>query len=244
MNNKTLLTGFAIALLAYSGWRTWDYLSRYLLNDVAVTESVIIGAFFLVVTEIGYLFWLHKGQPDATTDLQETTATILIYIDLFGSLAIGLADLAVHNSMYNVDLTAIDPILFLMPWFLIASNLIGYTIYHGGDSERQLERATRQLKHEEIRFEIEARRQALDELNKNRQAMGAKLAPHYFKDIVDRVEGRTVNRFARQASKARNLENIELQSNPVASNNGDERNFEEVPIHDNGGKKAGNPSRR
>lgn len=195
MNNKHLLTAFAVALLTYSSWRTWDYLSRYLLQDVSVTESMIIGAMFLIVTELGYLFWLHKGQPDATTDSQETVATVMVYTCLIGSLAIGLADLAVHNTIYRVDLSAIDPVLFFMPWFLVAANLIGYTIYFSGDSNKQLERADRQLKHEETKLEMQARHRAIDELRANMDGIAIKLAPFYYQDMVNRVSGRTAKRF-------------------------------------------------
>ena len=237
MNNKHLLTGFAIALLIYAGWRTWDYMSRFLLKDVSVTESMIIGMTFLFVTELGYMFWLHKGQPDASTDAQETTATVLVYIDLFGSLTIGFADLLVHNTIYNVNVASLDPILLFTPWVLIAANLIGYTIYFGADSERQLERARRQLAHEENSIEIEIHRTALEEIRRNKKATAAQHAPKYIKDFNDRVTGRTANRYLRHAKK---LAQEERDAEEYESRNGNEN--EEVDLRN--GKKAGNPQGR
>src|SRR3990167_7143141 len=217
MNNKHVLTGFAIALLIYSGWRTWDYMSQYLLKGVGVTTSMVIGAAFLFVTELGYLAWLHLARPHATTDVQETTAGAMIYIDLMGSLAIGLADLLVHNTLYSFNAPWLDPVLLFTPWLLIAANLIGYTIYHTGDSDEQLARAERRLHHEEVKLEMEARTQAINELKSNMQGLAGKLAPHYYKDLTDRVTGRTLARFERKAKEAEN-ESTEPQASAISGN--------------------------
>lgn len=221
MGSKNVLTGFAIALLIYSGWRTWDYMSRYMLQDVGITESMIIGMFFLFVTELGFLFWLHIGQPQATTDRQESVASIMVYVDLAGSLVIGLADLLAHNQLYVFNFSAIDPILLLTPWILIAANLIGYTVYFSSDSQRQLDRANRQLLHKETEFEIAARMRALKELTQNQDAIAEKLAPHYVKDLTDRVTGRTSARFVREADKLANpVVKVTKDEKFLASGNG------------------------
>lgn len=239
MGNKGILTAFAVALLVYSGWRTWDYMSRYMLQDVSITEGMLIGIVFLVVTELGFLFWLHIGQPNATTDRQETVATIMVYTDLIGAMIIGLADILAHNKLYTFNTSAIDPILLLTPWVLIVANLFGYTMYYSNDTERQVERENRRLKHEENRAEIATRRHALEELERNREALAKTLAPLYINDIRDRITGRTANKFMRQADKAAKIDvKISEPERLVASTNGDE--VEEVVVN---GRK-GNPTKR
>ena len=48
---------------------------------------------------------------------------------------------------------------------------------------------------------MEARTQAIQELQGNLKGLAGKLAPHYYNDLVSRVEGRTAARFARAAKR-------------------------------------------
>lgn len=197
MKSKHVMTIFAGAMLVYTGWRTFDYMGGSLL-DVDVAVRLIISVAFLAFSEIGLLIWLHSAQPSATTDLQETTATVMVWVDFFGSMIVGLADLAKHNTLYAIDLSVIDPLLFLAPWVLVVLNVGGYLVYHMNDSEAKLDREERRLAHAEHQLEMEARRAAIKELTNQKQAIAGKLSPHYYRDIHDRVVGRTVNRFEKE----------------------------------------------
>lgn len=200
MNNKHIITLYACALLVYAGWRTYDYMAGS-LQGVTDTTRLLVAMVFLFASEIGLLMWLHVGRPKATTDIQEAAATSMIFVNFVGSMILGLADVLKHNTMYFVELAFLDPILLLAPWVLIVANVGGYLIYHMTDSEEQLSRAERRLSHEEIRLEMLARQEAINELKANMKGLASKLAPHYVKDLTDRVEGRTSARFNRAAQK-------------------------------------------
>ena len=206
MNGKHTITGFAIALLIYAGFRSFDYMSGS-LQGVGVTTAYIVALVFLFASEIGLLVWLHIARPKATTDIQETAATAMIFVNFVGSMILGLADLLKHNTLYVVDVSFLDPVLLFAPWVLIVANVGGYLVYHMSDSEEQLARAERRLHHEEVKLEMEARTQAINELKSNMTALAGKLAPHYYRDLTSRVEGRTMKRFAKEANSGTGSEN-------------------------------------
>jgi len=198
MKTKQLMTGYAIILLLYAGWRSFDYM-RGMLTGVNSTVAYMVAISFLFCSEIGLLIWLHKAAPDSTTDTQETTANIMVAINFAGSMVLGLADILKHNSTYAVDLPWIEPILLLAPWLLIASNVLGHIIYHRTDSDEMIKRAERELKYQERKLHITAKQAAIQSLKDSEEELARKLSPHYFKDIQDRVTGDTMRRLSRQA---------------------------------------------
>lgn len=200
MKSKQILSLFAITMLIYTGWRVFDYMGTSLAG-VDDTVRFIVSVAFLAFSEVGLLIWLHIGSPHATTDLQEGVATFLIWANFAGSMIIGLADMLKHNTVYLVDLSALDPVLFIAPWVMVVLNLGGYLLYMQADSESMLDREERRLRHEETRVELEARRAAIRELRSNQAGLAEKLAPHYINDITNRVNGRTMKRFAKQAAQ-------------------------------------------
>ena len=111
MKNKHVLTIFAVGMLLYSAWRSYDYMSGS-LQGVPDVVRLIVSVAFLAFSEIGLLIWLHVCQPGATTEIQETTATIMIWTDFAGAMVVGLGDLLKHNTLYQIDLSVIDPLLF------------------------------------------------------------------------------------------------------------------------------------
>jgi len=198
MKSKVIMTGFALLMLVYSGWRSYDYIGGNLAG-VDETTRFIVSVAFLAFSEIGLILWLHVARPQSTTDTHETTATIVIWINFIGILILGLGDLLRRNTLYEVDLSYLDPILLLAPWVLVFVNLGAYLVYTMSDSDEQLDREERRLRHEEVGLEMEARRGAVRELRANRDAIGQELAPHYYNDIKGRITGRTMARFSRKA---------------------------------------------
>lgn len=61
---------------------------------------------------------------------------------------------------------------------------------------------------------MEARHQAIAELQGNLKGLAGKLAPHYYRDLTNRVEGRTLKRFA-EAPKS-----SDVSAQPAASSQG------------------------
>lgn len=200
MKSKHVMTAFALLMLAYQGWRVMDYISSS-LTGVPDYVRYLISVAFLAFSELGLIIWLHVAQPNATTDAQESTAYVMVWINFAGSMIIGLADLAKHNTMYVVDLSAVDPILFIAPWVMVLLNIGAYLIYVQNDSEAILAREGRRLKHEETSLEMEARRGAVEKLRSEKDTLVQDLSPYYYNDVKDRVSGRTAARFKKDAGK-------------------------------------------
>lgn len=200
MKAKWILTIVILVMLGYQAWRVFDYMQGS-LTGVDDNTSWWIAMAFLTFTEIGLLTWLHVAQPGATTRWQENVSNVMIWFDYAGSMVLGLADIAKHNTLYQVDLTRIDPVLFFAPWIIVVGNVGAWILYETTDSGKKLEKAERALKHAEHELEVQARQDAIAEIQANREALAKKLAPYYFKDISDRVTGRTVAKFTGQVEK-------------------------------------------
>lgn len=198
MKSKHLMTLFALAMLAYQAWRVYDYMGGA-LTGVEPAVKILVSVAFLAFSEIGLLFWLHVARPNATSDIQETVASIMIWVDFAGSMVVSLGDMLKNNTMYVINLSAIDPLLFIAPWLMVVANLGAYLLHHMNDSGDKLEREERALKHEEASLEVAARRKAIEDLRANKEGIAKELAPHYYKDIRDRVTGRTAKRFKRMS---------------------------------------------
>lgn len=200
MKHKWILTITIVIMLAYQAWRVFDYMSTSMMG-VDQNTSFFVSLAFLTFTEIGLLVWLHVAQPGSTTDKQENTAKVMIWVDFCGSMILGLADLAKHNTMYTIDLSRLDPVLFIAPWVIVAANVAAWIIFETNDSGKRLEQAERRLTHAEHELEIQARLDAIADLNANRQGLSKQLAPYYSRDIQDRITGRTAKRFLKEGEK-------------------------------------------
>jgi hypothetical protein len=214
MKGKWILTVTIIAMLGYQAWRVYDYMSTS-LTDVDENTAFWVALAFLAFTEIGLLVWLHVAQPGATTKAQESVSTAMVWVDYAGSMVLGLADLAKHNTMYVIDLSRIDPVLFFAPWLIVAANVAAWIVFESNDSDEKLRREERRLAHAEHEVEIKARQEAIAEVNANMAGLSRQLAPYYFKDVSERVTGRTAARFGRQAAKLPELPPIQVTDVPM-----------------------------
>lgn len=194
MKRKWILTVTILAMLAYQAWRVYDYMKGN-LKGVDEKTAFWVALAFLAFSEIGLLVWLHIAQPGATTHKQEDVSNVMVWVDYGGSMLLGLADLVKHNTLYVIDLSRIDPILFIAPWVMVAANVAAWIVFETNDSEEMLAREERRLQHAEHELEIQARRAAIEEVKANSAGLSRKMAPYYYKDISDRVTGRTAARF-------------------------------------------------
>lgn len=198
MKSGIVLTFFSVLMLVYTAWRSFDFIGGS-LEGVDRTTAFIVAASFLVFSEIGLLLWLHIGGPGSTTDTQENVAGVLVWVDFVGIMIMGLGDMLRRNSFYEVDLSVLDPVLFLSPWLLVFCNLAGYLIYRRADADEETARAERQLKHEEARLDIEIRRAAVQGLRAESTGIAQSLSPGLVRSVKDRVTGRTARRYSKEA---------------------------------------------
>lgn len=214
MKNSWILTVTILVMLAYTGWRVYDYMSTNLVG-VDQGTGFWVALAFLTFTEIGLLVWLHVAQPGATTNRQENVANVMVWVDYAGSMLLGLADLVKHNTMYRVDLSKIDPVLFIAPWVIVAANVAAWIVFKTNDSDEKLRREERRLLHAEHELEIKARTDAIAALRANTEGLARKLAPYYYRDIADRVTGRTAIKFGREAERLPDVEIVEQPPAPT-----------------------------
>jgi hypothetical protein len=191
---------FMAILLFYAGLRTGSYI-LHVTGEVGSTTSLLMAGAYILASEGAYLYWLLWGLPKSTTETQENVAQVMVFVSFVLSMVVGAGDLVRTNTLYVIDTSAFDGLLFSAPIVATSAQVLAHSIYHMADSDRLQEKAERQLKQEEAALEISARSYAVDELQANRQALGNKLSPFYIADLVDRVEGRTLKRFAAQAGK-------------------------------------------
>jgi hypothetical protein len=195
---KWIIRFYGICLLIYTGMRTFWFIRDQLPTGDA---STILALVFLLATELGMLLWHEMSLRHTTTEVQQNIATVMTWLDFAGSTLAGTADMIIRQHFltgYQLPGWLGLVVLYGLPC-LMAVNVASTLIYTSNDSDALLERADRRLEHEENRLEIEARRQALRELHANRAAIAERLQPHYYKQIHDRVTGRTLARFEKQA---------------------------------------------
>ena len=197
-NSKWVLTILIVVMLFYQAWRVYDYI-RSSLTGVSDNTSFWVAMAFLAFTEIGLLTWLHIGLPQANTRGQSGVATILVWADFVFSMLIGLADIAMHNTLYIIDLSLINPLLFFAPWLVVVANLGGYILYHQWDADMESEKADRELEYEEHSVLIAGKRQAIKEIRTDKKVLADKIKPGYYRRMVDNASGRSAKELNKQA---------------------------------------------
>jgi hypothetical protein len=241
MKPKHLMTIYAVALLVYAGWRSFDYMTR-LLADVSTTTANLVAIVFLFASEIGLLVWLYVAGPNATTEAQETTATVLMVVNFIGSMILGLADILAHNTLYAFEMPWAEPVLLLTPWVLVAANVAGHIVYHRSDADEKLKQAERALQFQERKLHILSKQAAIASLQAEQESMARELAPHYYRDIRDRVTGQTMRNLQRRVNT---LDKTQVEGQAVR---GPARDLPQPVVTGSNGRKLepaeSNPTRR
>lgn len=157
---------YVFILLGYTGWRTYDFM----INQLPDSEfSSWLAILFLFATEAGLALWHEVSMSHVTTKEQEDIATALTWVDFVGSLAAGIADMILRQTIasnYQVPVTLVSFLIYGLP-AIVALNVAGGLMYLSNDAELQLTRAKKQL-----RFEIT--RQAIAELRDRKSAIAEK----------------------------------------------------------------------
>jgi uncharacterized membrane protein len=184
---KWIIRLYALVLLGYTGWRTYDFMINQL---PAGDTSTLLALLFLFATEAGLALWHEISLRHSTTSEQQMTATALTWVDFAGSLTAGVADMILRQNFasgYTIPPLLVLLLLYGLP-LIVALNVAGVLIYLSHDAEAQLDRAKSQL-----RFEIT--RQALRELHDNRGAIAEGMKKDIYRQLRDDVTGKVAKQF-------------------------------------------------
>jgi hypothetical protein len=184
---KWVIRIYALVLLAYTGWRTYDFMVHQLPSG---ETGMLLALLFLFATEAGLALWHEISLRHTTTQEQHYTAVALTWIDFAGSLAAGIADMILRQTFaegYVLPPLLVTFLIFGLP-LIVALNIAGVLVYLANDSELQLDRAKRELRHE-------IHRQAIRELHDNTGAIAEGMKKDIYRRLRDDVTGKLAKQY-------------------------------------------------
>jgi hypothetical protein len=227
---RWIIRVYSFVLLAYTGWRTMDFLlSQLPKNDMSLWLSIA----FLFAAEAGLLLWHEVSLNHTTTAEQHRLAVSLTWIDFVASLLAGTADMIIRQTMiadYYVPMWLAQLLIYGLP-VVMAGNVAGVLLYLSNDAETQLDASKKQL-----RFEIT--RQAIRELRDNQGQIAESMKKGIYSQLRDDVTGKLEKQYQRSAT---NDTHDTKRKAPVMApippgGNGTQRNYNsEVPLVDQDG---------
>ena len=172
---RWVVRAYALVLLGYTGWRTWDFMSQQL----PLASGQFLALLFLFATEIGLIIWHEVSIGHTSTFTQHYVASGLMWIDFTGSLGAGIADMILRQTMavYQVPPLMITLLIYGMP-AIVAMNVAGAMIYLSNDADAQ---RTRQLRF----LAFEADKQAYSEIDAHRR----KIVTSRKREIIGDITG-------------------------------------------------------
>jgi len=99
---KWIIRGYSIALLMYTGWRTYDFMASQMPTGAT---GGFIAILFLFATELGLLLWHEVSMNHTTTEIQSHISVGLTWIDFIAATGAGIADMILRSTFadgYNV----------------------------------------------------------------------------------------------------------------------------------------------
>lgn len=193
---KWIIRIYAVILLFYTGWRTYDFMSSQLpKNDISFWLSIA----FLFATEAGLVLWHEAHLHHTSTETQDKLTFGLTWIDFIGSLAAGIADMILRQTFINGY--QIPPILaqFLMFGLpvIMAINVAGVIVFEENDAETLEEKAEKAA-----RFTIHAA--AMKQIHADRDALVNEKSDLIFKKIRGRVTGHVDKKYGDKPTEKSN----------------------------------------
>ena len=165
---KWVLRIYAVSLLIYTGYRTW----RFLQTTLPASESgQFVSLVFLLAAEIGLLLW-HELSLRSTTGRQNSIANVMTWTDFIASTAAGIADMLISQSLmegYQIPPMMGMAIIYGLP-LIMAANVAAALLYFNADSDEQLAKSRRMLKHG-------IHSEAIKTVEKQTQSVAKDLAP-------------------------------------------------------------------
>ena len=184
---KWIVRFYSLALLGYTGWRTYDFMSSQL---PAGANSSLVALLFLFATEVGLILWHEISQRHTTTETQHYLAIGLTWVDFTGSLGAGIADMILRQTFiegYQVPALLGELLIYGLP-MAVALNVAGYIIFMSNDADTQIETAKRQL-----RFEIT--KAALKDMADHRGAIAEQMKANVYNRLRADVTGQIISEY-------------------------------------------------
>lgn len=139
---KWIVRGYSFILLAYTGWRTFDFMGSQLpKDDLSFWLSII----FLFATEVGLLIWHELALSYVTTETQESIAKWMTGVDFLGSTASGIADMIIRQTLTNYEIPPwlAQFLIYGLP-IIVALNVGAVLLYIWFDGDAWIVREQRQ----------------------------------------------------------------------------------------------------
>jgi len=223
-------------LLIVSAWRTWDFISQVMADLPGVTVYALLS---VIISEGAYLVWSKFAYPNADDGKQESITIGMIVLNTLGLLLLSFGENLTRATSGETWAATAAGVLAFTPWAMLGLNLIGALLFGVLDDDhidaktrkfqKRLDRnAERDLKHAERMGHITAKLAAIEMLNGQAEDLARELAPHYYKDIRNRVTGQTLTNLKRQVTRMENKEQaaqsetpqtVEFPGEPVLINN-------------------------
>lgn len=180
---KIIIRAYGIGLLAFTGWRTYDFMTLQL----PVENGYILALFFLLATEFGLLLWHEASISHTTTYMQHRVAIGLTWLDLAGSTGAGIADMILRQTLTEMTVPPLMTagLIYGLP-LLVLANVAGMILYTGNDADTQRARQFRLL-------DFEAEEQAYKELNTHRRNLVAGKKRDIIAEITGKLDENTGN---------------------------------------------------
>lgn len=191
---KWIIRAYAVILLAYTGWRTYDFMLNQLPSG---DTSTLLALLFLFATEAGLLLWHEVSINHSTTREQHQLSVTLTWTDFVGSLGAGIADMILRQTFYgNYVMPPLFALILLygLP-ILVALNVAAVLLYLSNDGETQIKREKQELK-----FEIT--KQALDELRNNKVSIAKGLKDSIYRELRDDVTDKIEKEYLKQNKRS------------------------------------------
>jgi len=184
---KIIIRIYTYLLLAYTGWRTFSFMSTQLPDS---DTGMIIALLFLLATELGMLIWHEASMNYVTTDIQLFIATSLMWIDFFGATGAGIADMIIRQTLavdFIIPARFASILVYGLPT-AVALNVAGALLFISNDADLQLEGAKRAVK-------LELITSALKEIKKNKAELSNEMLP----DVLNSIMGNEMKQNVKKA---------------------------------------------
>jgi hypothetical protein len=189
-NRRYLMLALEVALVAYFGWRSYDFVTAS-LTGVSQTVTVLVGLVYVLATDVSFLLWRHVAGPSATTRRQHAIADATAWVLMILTIATSCGDVLLHNRTVTIDTGAIGPVLLFLPVLTVAVNLAALKLFEDADAEHVQALAEREVEFAEVEAGLEVHRQAIVQVRQARTELAGKLAPHIAADVRRKVTERT-----------------------------------------------------